>query len=145
MIRRPPRSTLFPYTTLFRSAHEKQRDREPCGREEWQRQQDDARREMREHHGADESEPPRQRIRGEVGPRVEALRSEEHRPERLSAEAEAAEEPVGEDRSGDEAAAEAVEREQGREARDAAPRLGREPTRVRRRGGRRAGRRQASV
>src|SRR5438132_9889323 len=23
MIRRPPRSTLFPYTTLFRSAHEK--------------------------------------------------------------------------------------------------------------------------
>src|SRR2546426_4344040 len=65
MIRRPPRSTLFPYTTLFRSAHEKQRDREPCGREEWQRQQDDARREMREHHGADESEPPRQRIRSE--------------------------------------------------------------------------------
>src|SRR6266487_6682522 len=26
MIRRPPRSTLFPYTTLFRSVHE-----EPCG------------------------------------------------------------------------------------------------------------------
>src|SRR3712207_8851415 len=25
MIRRPPRSTLFPYTTLFRSAHEAQR------------------------------------------------------------------------------------------------------------------------
>src|SRR5688572_31826701 len=27
MIRRPPRSTLFPYTTLFRSADEEQRDR----------------------------------------------------------------------------------------------------------------------
>src|SRR2546422_9884934 len=25
MIRRPPRSTLFPYTTLFRSLHERQR------------------------------------------------------------------------------------------------------------------------
>src|SRR3712207_7469737 len=25
MIRRPPRSTLFPYTTLFRSAHERAR------------------------------------------------------------------------------------------------------------------------
>src|SRR2546429_3297756 len=29
MIRRPPRSTLFPYTTLFRSAHPQGR---PCGR-----------------------------------------------------------------------------------------------------------------
>src|SRR2546421_6912933 len=28
MIRRPPRSTLFPYTTLFRSEHDEQ-DREP--------------------------------------------------------------------------------------------------------------------
>src|SRR3712207_8536039 len=26
MIRRPPRSTLFPYTTLFRSGHEDERD-----------------------------------------------------------------------------------------------------------------------
>src|SRR5258708_25649476 len=26
MIRRPPRSTLFPYTTLFRSAHRRARD-----------------------------------------------------------------------------------------------------------------------
>src|SRR3712207_7181549 len=41
MIRRPPRSTLFPYTTLFRSAHPAQRGAEvdermralqPCGR-----------------------------------------------------------------------------------------------------------------
>src|SRR5256885_10181379 len=29
MIRRPPRSTLFPYTTLFRSAHRQQRARLP--------------------------------------------------------------------------------------------------------------------
>src|SRR3712207_8021315 len=27
MIRRPPRSTLFPYTTLFRSQHQKEDDR----------------------------------------------------------------------------------------------------------------------
>src|SRR5256885_3726012 len=27
MIRRPPRSTLFPYTTLFRSLHECERER----------------------------------------------------------------------------------------------------------------------
>src|SRR3989442_8575355 len=30
MIRRPPRSTLFPYTTLFRSRHEHVRGRELC-------------------------------------------------------------------------------------------------------------------
>src|SRR3712207_7296235 len=29
MIRRPPRSTLFPYTTLFRSHHRRDRGREP--------------------------------------------------------------------------------------------------------------------
>src|SRR2546428_7355442 len=28
MIRRPPRSTLFPYTTLFRSAHDERRERD---------------------------------------------------------------------------------------------------------------------
>src|SRR2546422_11495869 len=31
MIRRPPRSTLFPYTTLFRSGHRGPRPRPPCG------------------------------------------------------------------------------------------------------------------
>src|SRR2546430_4086580 len=31
MIRRPPRSTLFPYTTLFRSPHPEFRDGEPDG------------------------------------------------------------------------------------------------------------------
>src|SRR5258706_8961700 len=33
MIRRPPRSTLFPYTTLFRSARRKRRS----GKTHWQR------------------------------------------------------------------------------------------------------------
>src|SRR3712207_7238146 len=32
MIRRPPRSTLFPYTTLFRSHVADQRDDRPVGR-----------------------------------------------------------------------------------------------------------------
>src|SRR3989337_4184719 len=31
MIRRPPRSTLFPYTTLFRSGGRVRRARRPCG------------------------------------------------------------------------------------------------------------------
>src|SRR5437764_3226272 len=31
MIRRPPRSTLFPYTTLFRSSHWGPGDGRPCG------------------------------------------------------------------------------------------------------------------
>src|SRR2546430_6289986 len=30
MIRRPPRSTLFPYTTLFRSPHREDTERLPC-------------------------------------------------------------------------------------------------------------------
>src|SRR2546426_5967685 len=33
MIRRPPRSTLFPYTTLFRSHHLEQRDGKGLGHE----------------------------------------------------------------------------------------------------------------
>src|SRR3712207_7811805 len=32
MIRRPPRSTLFPYTTLFRSGAERHADEHPVGR-----------------------------------------------------------------------------------------------------------------
>src|SRR2546430_10503732 len=32
MIRRPPRSTLFPYTTLFRSAHDYSRFKRICAR-----------------------------------------------------------------------------------------------------------------
>src|SRR3712207_7234829 len=49
MIRRPPRSTLFPYTTLFRSALE---DYEDEGREPGYQ-------ERREHEGDDEPEERR--------------------------------------------------------------------------------------
>ena len=35
MIRRPPRSTLFPYTTLFRSAGLVERSRDPEDRRAW--------------------------------------------------------------------------------------------------------------
>src|SRR2546426_9018817 len=62
MIRRPPRSTLFPYTTLFRSRREQQqRQREPQGtpRDAEQRQSRQAR---------DNEVPfghPRQRARSE--------------------------------------------------------------------------------
>src|SRR2546426_6105919 len=46
MIRRPPRSTLFPYTTLFRSERQQEMARVPVGRqdqsgEDSQRRQDD--------------------------------------------------------------------------------------------------------
>src|SRR2546430_6230218 len=34
MIRRPPRSTLFPYTTLFRSRDRQQQDEEVVGRDD---------------------------------------------------------------------------------------------------------------
>src|SRR2546423_8738239 len=59
MIRRPPRSTLFPYTTLFRSPRRSPRTR--------------ARRHLRDAEG------PR-RERGE-GPRRRLRRSEEHTSE----------------------------------------------------------------
>src|SRR3989475_9242475 len=36
MIRRPPRSTLFPYTTLFRSPAKAQRPEQPAVRHRWQ-------------------------------------------------------------------------------------------------------------
>src|SRR2546430_3048256 len=50
MIRRPPRSTLFPYTTLFRSEHIQNRDRNQTGdvRKERYRDPDT---EQREHQG----------------------------------------------------------------------------------------------
>src|SRR5690242_21225206 len=39
MLRRPPRSTLFPYTTLFRSPHERRRNRPRPARARRQRGQ----------------------------------------------------------------------------------------------------------
>src|SRR3712207_8549985 len=43
MIRRPPRSTLFPYTTLFRSQPDRVEDRE-AGHDRWVVHRDDRRR-----------------------------------------------------------------------------------------------------
>src|SRR2546422_3266435 len=69
MIRRPPRSTLFPYTTLFRSAPAR-----------------DARRGARaRHRDRDRQHPPRRRsplepARG-LDPGGDDLRSEEHTSE----------------------------------------------------------------
>src|SRR3712207_7407992 len=71
MIRRPPRSTLFPYTTLFRSPPRPPPNRSSGGRD------------------APEARPPRPRVRrpvlrpGRRGgvPPPPALRSEEHTSE----------------------------------------------------------------
>src|SRR3712207_8782861 len=54
MIRRPPRSTLFPYTTLFRSRQREHREREPDVEEDRSRVLElDERREDRRHHRPD--------------------------------------------------------------------------------------------
>src|SRR3712207_8921813 len=80
MIRRPPRSTLFPYTTLFRSRHrgeaeERQAPHVPTAPRE-QQDEDVDRGEQRGEHRADE----RVRTAGQaVG--LEAVRSEEHTSE----------------------------------------------------------------
>src|SRR3712207_7129667 len=71
MIRRPPRSTLFPYTTLFRSDEEGEEDQEADLERGLQ---------LRDHEGGDED------VRGHVGARLRALevgevRSEEHTSE----------------------------------------------------------------
>src|SRR2546427_8597159 len=65
MIRRPPRSTLFPYTTLFRSASHVQFDAHRC------------RCGTRRHAGGHEAARPG----GWRGLRADAVRSEEHTSE----------------------------------------------------------------
>src|SRR2546425_5829655 len=67
MIRRPPRSTLFPYTTLFRSVADRDVDAPFPGRRE-QREREQVRR-----HGDERSR--------RVGPLDERARSEEHTSE----------------------------------------------------------------
>src|SRR3712207_8176133 len=78
MIRRPPRSTLFPYTTLFRSPRPRGGERAPC-------------LVVRRHAGVEPGRAvPGQRERAELGglPQVRAqlvaaarVRSEEHTSE----------------------------------------------------------------
>src|SRR3712207_8483398 len=69
MIRRPPRSTLFPYTTLFRSDQVQQREAQQGqqAQREVEREQHDADREHAEQRGEQAVEP--------------LVRSEEHTPE----------------------------------------------------------------
>src|SRR5687768_17879401 len=64
MIRRPPRSTLFPYTTLFRSSRSSQRRRPRCGT-----------------HGATASSIPIQRRKPSTKDSRRAFRSEVHTSE----------------------------------------------------------------
>src|SRR5690242_21244454 len=66
MVRRPPRSTLFPYTTLFRSVEERIDDIDD-------EQEERGRREQREHDGAEPAHRP--------GAVDHVLRSEEHTSE----------------------------------------------------------------
>src|SRR5690606_38522641 len=61
LIRRPPRSTLFPYTTLFRSIHRTRRHRRLAGRSRPARQR--GRRPARRHRG---QRPPVQPARREI-------------------------------------------------------------------------------
>src|SRR3712207_7778688 len=72
MIRRPPRSTLFPYTTLFRSRH-----RGHLGRGDRRRGQGEARRALRVVRRATGQEP--RALLGQQGQRER--RSEEHTSE----------------------------------------------------------------
>src|SRR2546421_6001295 len=72
MIRRPPRSTLFPYTTLFRSTESDRDERHDCHGE------DDVRYQNREVERSDEPLPP-ELYRAVL--RVIDDRSEEHTSE----------------------------------------------------------------
>src|SRR5689334_23990121 len=77
MLRRPPASTLFPYTTLFRSREGDRGDRRPRRARRRGRHGAPARRARRRRRDARGGEPARERRRGE--PR--ANRSEEHTSE----------------------------------------------------------------
>src|SRR2546425_9645428 len=78
MIRRPPRSTLFPYTTLFRSHRELLVDpfEQPVEREH-EEDQDHGAEQIAQH-----AEPEEPLVRGDVaGRRGARVRSEEHTSE----------------------------------------------------------------
>src|SRR3712207_8479981 len=75
MIRRPPRSTLFPYTTLFRSGEVRpdghRPDRELVPRQEVPREREPERQEQQ-----DDADDPVELAWGLVGPRVEHARQD---------------------------------------------------------------------
>src|SRR3712207_8273798 len=81
MIRRPPRSTLFPYTTLFRSAQQNEEINEPledpCRGKDAAQHTDDERDQspvdVAPEHGADEVD--------DAEPGAVQVRSEEHTSE----------------------------------------------------------------
>src|SRR5688572_31018152 len=75
MLRRPPRSTLFPYTTLFRSRVHRQRRRHGFGAEPWRENAEGVGRNAGAAHVA-HREP--QGVRARCKPHV---RSEEHTSE----------------------------------------------------------------
>src|SRR3712207_9585223 len=91
MIRRPPRSTLFPYTTLFRSEDETERARRPVRDPSERRPSQDHRRAGALHIGGSEPEESVTLDRrgkgigsplgGRVSDRLGVERSEEHTSE----------------------------------------------------------------
>src|SRR5437016_10532078 len=85
MIRRPPRSTLFPYTTLFRSLHDVEERRIrgdgkalPIGALGYRRHR---RHRLAPHRDHDTFLPHLPRVLGERGRRKVSWRSEEHTSE----------------------------------------------------------------
>src|SRR3712207_8505121 len=73
MIQRPPRSTLFPYTTLFRSGRVRPHALALEPRRESREQHEDGRAEVRE--------PPQPEEQRRDGVEVHRVRSEEHTSE----------------------------------------------------------------
>src|SRR5256885_12393557 len=73
MIRRPPRSTLFPYTTLFRSRF----DELDCAGEERRREREDAGGQLR----VDRVDVGRKMVEHDAALQLERRRSEEHTSE----------------------------------------------------------------
>src|SRR3712207_7236894 len=75
MIRRPPRSTLFPYTTLFRSGERPEDDRQRQEEERRAEQDADELDHAGHHHEGDEHDPR------QLGVVLAGQRSEEHTSE----------------------------------------------------------------
>src|SRR5256885_4605472 len=83
MIRRPPRSTLFPYTTLFRSDRLSAEARDQCRVQLFPSGGPTRRGPLRDVAGAGRPRPARPRLLHEYRPRggLGAARSEEHTSE----------------------------------------------------------------